>query len=572
MDDAQKRTWGWSPRQQRWLLAGSTGVTLGFSVPGFGLPLLGLVALAPLLILYEKILSLCSSKRKAFALLLGYSWVAGCVCAAIGGYSITNSAHVYGHLPLPLAILITAFGYGLEVGLIFFCYFALPLMVLPRHAWADLPLRLCWMLWLEPLYPRLFDWTLGGWAFYQIPWVEQTADLIGASGLSGLSVGCNMTLLLAWRSWNSANEIPRTLALRGILLWLGGLSLASVYGVFRQEALWKVEPTSQLQVIALQPNFSLQELASNPELAYSDRGRNLESLLSDSRLGLAAAPRGEVPRLLIWPESTFPAPILKDDSVRQRVAAFAQEEQTYVLLSSVDWEMQADRSYRFFGISVLLNPQGQIAGRYNKIFLIPFGESIPGATWFPSWAEWLRQQIPNISEFEAGTEHTVMSVGSARLAAPICFDGFSPEIIRNMARNGAEVVVLSANLAWFGRSNATDHLEMVSRWHSLENRVPLLLVSNSGESVFWDATGAFTSDRLELFEQGNLHAVLNLATYDSWYRKHAEWMPWSFAGLGLLWSGIWWGWLRRPFGFNRGDAAESGDESAHHRPGWCRRS
>ena len=35
--------------------------------------------------------------------------------------------------------------------------------------------------------------------------------------------------------------------------------------------------------------------------------------------------------------------------------------------------MQEDGSYRFFGISVLVNPDGEIAGRYNKIFLIPFG-------------------------------------------------------------------------------------------------------------------------------------------------------------------------------------------------------
>ncbi|MEC8260523.1 MAG: apolipoprotein N-acyltransferase, partial [SAR324 cluster bacterium] len=118
----------------------------GFSTPWFGLPLLGLVALVPLLILYEEILSIPQKRRKSFFNILGYSFVAGSISAVIGGYCITNSAHVYGHLPLPLAVLVTAIGYGLEVGLIFFFYFGCLLPFLPKHSWADLPVRILWIL------------------------------------------------------------------------------------------------------------------------------------------------------------------------------------------------------------------------------------------------------------------------------------------------------------------------------------------------------------------------------------------------------------------------------------------
>ena len=72
-------------RWRRLLAAASSGVMFGFSTPGFGLPLLGLVALVPLLILYEEILSIPQKRRKSFFNILSYSFVAGSISAVIGG-------------------------------------------------------------------------------------------------------------------------------------------------------------------------------------------------------------------------------------------------------------------------------------------------------------------------------------------------------------------------------------------------------------------------------------------------------------------------------------------------------
>ena len=60
----------------------------------------------------------------------------------------------------------------------------------------------------------------------------------------------------------------------------------------------------------------------------------------------------------------------------------------------------------------MVGPSGKIIGRYNKIFLIPFGETLPFSEWFPEIAEWLRKEIRNMSEFEKGTEYTVFRLNS----------------------------------------------------------------------------------------------------------------------------------------------------------------
>ncbi len=491
--------------------------------------------LAPLLMLLERSMTSAPSKRKAVLKMFGYCWLAATIAAPIGGHAITSSVNVFGHMPLFISVLVTALGYGLEVALVLFTFFAIPLLLSPRHLWLDLPMRLLWVVMLEPHYPRLFDWSFGGWALYQFPLIEQTADLVGMTGMSLLSVGSNFVLLLWWRQRQVSPDTSVTLARNAALIWLGLMLSAAVYGAWRISHVREQPVTSQLQVAAIQPNFSLQQLASNPNLTYSVRERNLEGLLADSRQALRQLPlRAGTPRLLIWPESTFPAPILKDAEARGRVAEFARAEQTFVLLTSVDWERLDSGRYRFYGISVLIDPRGELIARYNKIFLIPFGETIPLAQWFPWYAEWLRELAPNISEFEAGTAYTVMPVGDAAVAAPICFDGFSPEILRNMSANGAQVAALMGNLAWFGRSTATDQMEMVARWRTLENRIHMLLVTNSGASQFLDTTGAPLSPRLGLFEQGALTATMALQSTTSFYQNYARELAWFWAGSWLV--------------------------------------
>ena len=127
-----------------------------------------------------------------------------------------------------------------------------------------------------------------------------------------------------------------------------------------------------------------------------------------------------------------------------------------------------------------------------------------------------------------------MPAGDVKISAPICFDGFSPEIIQRMVLNGANLIVLSGNLAWFGKSNAADYLEMITRWRSLENRVPVVFATNSGYSLYWDAGGQVLTKRMELFEEGHLSAVIELAAYNSWYRENPKWLLWLYSMLSLI--------------------------------------
>ena len=160
---------------------------------------------------------------------------------------------------------------------------------------------------------------------------------------------------------------------------------------------------------------------------------------------------------------------------------------------------------------------------------------IPFSSWFPEIASWLRKNIANMSEFYPGEEFKVFSLSEKiNFSAPICFDIFAPEVIRGMVRNGSNLVVNLSNLAWFGRTTASDNMIAVLRWRAIENRIPIVFASNNGESVFIDSNGQNITEKLGLFEEGSLFTSLMLQNRFSFYREYAEWVWGSFALLFLF--------------------------------------
>ena len=529
------------PNLQKLIWTGSliSGVMVGLNAPGFGTHWLGIISLFPLIFTLEKLHAEDDlSFRKRALLFFGICWLSGGIAASIGGYWITNSTHVFGHLPWPVALIITAVGYGLEVGFQLFVYFGIPLLLIPKLNNWDLPLRLAFVLALDPWYPRLIHWNYGALTFSEFPWIEQLADIIGSSGLLLYSAGLTF-LLIGWLRWKSGKLSHKKILQASslyLLLWIIGLS----YGAWRTNNLETkfTEPngkSSNLTVIIIQPNFSLQDLASNPELAHSKRQQNLESLLTDSRKALAELPQNtSTEQLLVWPESVFPDAFFKSNNSRLKVSAFAQEHQTNILFTTVDWE-RTHTGHKFFGVSVLVGKKGKVLGRYNKIFLIPFGEMIPFSDWFPGIAAWLRKNIANMSEFDRGTEYTVFPLEkNIQLSAPICFDIFNPAVMRGMVLNGSNLVLNLSNLAWFGRTAASDNMVAILRWRAIENRVPVVFASNNGESLFIAANGKNMSQQLGLFEEGTLNSTVQLQSQFSFYREYAEWVWAGFIFIFLL--------------------------------------
>ena len=336
-----------------WIGSLISGILLGLSAPGFGTNWVGILAFFPLLAILDQLhKNRLFSLQKRAGLFFAVCWFSGSIAASIGGYWITSSINVFGHIPWFAALLITAVGYGLEVGLQLFVYFGIPLLFIRQRSGWDLIVRLAFVLALDPWYPRLIQWNYGGLTFSKFPWLEQAADILGASGLLLYSAGFSFLLLYWWR-WESEGTGNRKSLFKAstiyLILWVFGLG----YGAWRTQDLViqnsKLDSASsvniqnlvpnfpaKLTVMVIQPNFSLQELASNPELAHSKRQQNFAGLLEDSLKALEQLPENTTtPKLLIWPESVYPDPFFKVAASREKVLSFAEANQTSILLATV---------------------------------------------------------------------------------------------------------------------------------------------------------------------------------------------------------------------------------------------
>lgn len=143
-------------------------------------------------------------------------------------------------------------------------------------------------------------------------------------------------------------------------------------------------------------------------------------------------------------------------------------------------------------------------GRYDKLHLTPFGETMPYIRAVP----WLESALLTIGlgargmafDLDAGdrAERLVVSPSgggeAVTIATPICFEATMPHVVRRLAAERGEraagVIVQMTNDGWFGSASGgrTQHLDAV-RWRAVETGTPIVRSANTGVSAFVDARG-----------------------------------------------------------------------------------
>jgi apolipoprotein N-acyltransferase len=112
-----------------------------------------------------------------------------------------------------------------------------------------------------------------------------------------------------------------------------------------------------------------------------------------------------------------------------------------------------------------------------------------------------------------------------------------------MAANGANVALVLANLAWFGRGSASQQFEQVIRFRAIENRMPVLFASQSGRTLFFNANGDTASEILPVFETGVLTVEVSPANLYAVFTHWGLWIEWGYLVLAVGLGG--WVWWRR---------------------------
>ena len=466
-----------SPRQRAWalpLLAAASGVLWFLGAPKLNLWPLGWLAMVPGLLAIEA----APTTRRAVL----YGWLTGLTANAGGFYWITSLLTRFGHLPGPLGIL------GLLLlsayqGVVFLLFALVVRQVrLRSRARRGRPLPMVLvapviMVAFESLVPFIFPWYLAITQAWVTP-VIQVAELTGPVGVTALLLIANGAL---YDVITSTDRRRRVLAPAAAALIVAA---AVVFGFIR---IHQVEATR-----ARAPHIHVGLVQGNipfDEKGYKRRDLAPRQLANLQRVSADLERQGA--DLVVWSESSYPFGIprdQKDDFPPQAVGRVRRGFTVPLVFGAITEPSDPDTPP--FNSALYLDSGGHFAGRFDKIFLLVFGEYIPLYHQLP----WLRKILPkNVGELSRGKKVTTFPFTvkgkSFQLGPLICYEDILPELTRRLARLHPDLLVNITNDAWFGdTSEPWEHLAL-SVFRAVETRTDLVRSVNTGVSAFVDSTG-----------------------------------------------------------------------------------
>lgn len=234
---------------------------------------------------------------------------------------------------------------------------------------------------------------------------------------------------------------------------------------------------------------------------------------------------GEVPDLVIWPETALP---YLAENAQNVFDVMAQAARGAPIVLGI--QRREDRDY--FNSLVVLDANGQVSQTYDKHHLVPFGEYMP--------AEWLFRHI-NVAGlaqratggYASGPGPRVLDFGPLGAALPlICYEAvFAHDVGRAPKR--PDFLMQLTNDAWFGaRSGPQQHLAQ-ARMRAIEQGLPMVRAANTGISALIDQRGRVRAS-LALNTAGYLDVVLPAPGKATLYSYTGDWPSALIILLGLL--------------------------------------
>jgi len=192
------------------------------------------------------------------------------------------------------------------------------------------------------------------------------------------------------------------------------------------------------------------------------------------------------PDLVVWPETAVPEDLRRSERVVGIVGGIVSNG-TPLLAGGIDSARSGADGVLSFNTSFLIGPGPAIRDTYDKQHLVLFGEYVPFAKWLP----WLRRLTPIEYDVSPGRRATVFRLPRPEIpfSAMICFEDTIAPISRRFVRDGARLLVVQTNDAWFdGTWGHRQHM-IQSVFRAIETRVPVVRCANSGVTCWIDAAG-----------------------------------------------------------------------------------
>jgi apolipoprotein N-acyltransferase len=350
-----------------------------------------------------------------------------------------------------------------------------------------------------------FPWDLLGVTQVDNPLLTRLAPYLGVYGISFVIAAVNALWLVRISLKARRYTRPALMVACGAVLLL--------YVIFLRRIQPPIHEATQATATLLQENLEVgaEAASAGPPLTMGEKLRTFSELslfppAGESCNGIPELPgtqcAGPVPAqqgadsagarflqptdLIVWPE----APTMfqeNDPEFRMAMYRLARAANAPVIVGNIgiDADRDAARGYDLYNSADFIQPDGNFAGRYDKMHLVPFGEYVPYKKLF----FFAGKLLDDVGDLDPGTRRSVFTTGGHSIGTFICYESVFGDEVRQYAGMGADVLVNISDDGWYGDTSAAwEHLNMV-RMRAIENHRWVLRATNTGVTAAIDPYG-----------------------------------------------------------------------------------
>jgi apolipoprotein N-acyltransferase len=486
-----------------------SGILLILIFPGFNFEIFAWISLVPLFIATRKTSPLASLKLGFIA---GFVFYIGVI------YWVVIAMTKYGGIPMAIgiAVLILLSGYLA----IYISLWTFLISVVSRQL-SGIGYVLAPFLWvtLELIRAHFltgFPWGSLGYSQFKTLPVIQIADVTGVYGVSFIIVMVNAAIALFIESITPLHPPLNKGGSGGVRQFATRYMLATaillisflIYGFWRMN-IFENPPISPFKGGLRGIKVALIQGNIEQDMKWDEKYQNE---VFDAHVNLTMQASLDKPDLIVWPESATPFYFQTDRNFRSKMIELAQKEGSFILFGTPGYEITDGKNVPY-NRAYLLSPHGDVAGKYDKIHLVPFGEYVP----LRKILFFIDKMVVGIGDFQSGEEYTIFKVQSSKFKAQssfgtlICFEVIFPDLVRRFVKNGAEFLVNITNDGWYGKTAASSqHIAMVV-FRAVEYRVPVVRAATTGISGIIEPTGNIKKET-DIFVRTHISGEINIAT------------------------------------------------------------
>ena len=457
-----------------------SAILLKFTFPPFYITGLGFIALIPLIKAVGE-----SNPRKAFYLGLTF----GLVFFSTILWWLIPTIHRYGNIPIIAAIAILGC-------LVFYLSLYPAIWALISSIWIskkDIPSFLdiitissLWVIleWIRGHILTGFPWGILGCSLITSPPFIQTASFLGMYWISFwiIFVNCLLCSGLLFILDSNNKKYIKSIAYIGLAL----LTIISFYyygKILIKNCKNSDQKYKSLNVVAVQGNIAQNQKWSK---TFQQKTFDIYRKLTISAVDKIKHSNQNIksPLLIIWPETAMPFFFQDPSDLKTQILDLAKATKSLILLGAPSYKLvpnssDLDIKVKYFNSAFLVSPEGIVVGRYDKQHLVPFGEYLP----FGCFTAWARKIIGAIGAFSPGKHSSPLCWKNIKIGVLICFESIFPHIAVRFVKNGANLLAVITDDAWFGNTEAPyEHADMAV-FRAIETRRYIVRAANTGESL-----------------------------------------------------------------------------------------